>query len=157
MLAGSAEVLKKLHARAEERGRLCILLHFGVSANSRTLKLEQVGYNVADFRVPDERGYVAKDEIIREGEPDKIYTNVPLDDLQKMLQPICSHISISTDPGRYICNYVYFRSLVWIIHRKAMGFPEPLALFVHVPKFSCMSFEDQVAVASKIVDIVAEM
>ncbi|KAF4038872.1 Inward rectifier potassium channel C-terminal domain [Phytophthora infestans] len=49
-----AEELAEMYARAEDRGRPCNFLHFGVSAIARALKLEQVGYNVADFRIPDE-------------------------------------------------------------------------------------------------------
>ncbi|KAE9360364.1 hypothetical protein PF008_g1835 [Phytophthora fragariae] len=151
------EVLGELYARAEERGRPCIFLHFGVSAISRTLLLEQVGYNVADFRIPDERGYVAKNEVIHEGEPDEITTNVPLEELLPTLQSVHPRIALSTDPGRYICNYVYYRSLVWVKRQAAKGHPEHLALFVHVAEFRNVVFEDQVALASKIIELVADL
>ncbi|KAG6623167.1 putative cysteine protease family C15 [Phytophthora cinnamomi] len=151
------EELGMMHARAEGRGRPCIFLHFGVSAIARTLKLEQVGYNVADFRIPDERGYVAKDEVIHEGEPDEIVTKVPLEELLPTLQAVHPRIALSTDPGRYICNFVYFRSLVWVKRQAAKGHSEHLALFVHVPEFRNVVFEDQVALASKIVDLVADL
>ncbi|KAG6949814.1 hypothetical protein JG687_00014608 [Phytophthora cactorum] len=151
------EELAEMYARAENRGRPCIFLHFGVSAISRSLKLEQVGYNVADFRIPDERGYVAKDEVIHEDEPGEITTKLPLEDMLKTLQAVHPRVNISTDPGRYICNYVYYRSLVWVKRQEAKGHPEHVALFVHVPEFRNVVFEDQVALASKIVDLVANL
>ncbi|KAG7377582.1 G protein-activated inward rectifier potassium channel 2 [Phytophthora pseudosyringae] len=149
------EELADMYARAEERGRPCIFLHFGVSAISRTLKLEQVGYNMADFRIPDERGYVAKDETIHEGEPDEIATKLPLEEMLKTLQAVHPRVALSTDPGRYICNYVYYQSLVWVKRQEAKGHSEHLALFVHVPEFRNVVFEDQLALASKLVDLVA--
>ncbi|KAG3113972.1 hypothetical protein PI124_g5362 [Phytophthora idaei] len=149
--------LAAMYARAEDRGRPCIFLHFGVSAISRSLKLEQVGYNVADFRIPDERGYVAKDEVIHEDELGEITTKLPLEDMLKTLQAVHPRVNISTDPGRYICNYVYYRSLVWVKRQEAKGHPEHVALFVHVPEFRNVVFEDQVALASKIVDLVANL
>uniref|UniRef100_M4B1S3 Uncharacterized protein n=1 Tax=Hyaloperonospora arabidopsidis (strain Emoy2) TaxID=559515 RepID=M4B1S3_HYAAE len=96
-----------------ERGRPCVFLHFGVSATACTLLLEQVGYNVADFRIPDERGHVAKNEVIHEGEPANMTTKVCLDEMLVILQDVDARVAISTDPGRYVCNYVYYRSLVW--------------------------------------------
>ncbi|CAI5726759.1 unnamed protein product [Peronospora effusa] len=141
----------------EERGRPCIFLHFGVSAVACSVKLEQVGYNVADFRIPDERGYVAKDEVIHEGEPDNMTTEVPLEEMLMTLQAMHLGVSISTDPGRYICNYVYYRSLVWAKGQATKGHSRHLVLFVHVPEFRTLGFEDQMALASTIVDMVADL
>ncbi|RLN89429.1 hypothetical protein BBJ28_00001223 [Nothophytophthora sp. Chile5] len=107
-----------------ERGRPCIFLHFGLSAMARTFKLEHVGYNVADFRIPDERGYVAKEETIHEGEPDEITTTLPLNEMLETLQKVNPKVLISEDPGRYICNYVYYRSLVWVKQQAANGSPK---------------------------------
>eukprot|EP00644_Phytophthora_capsici_P005971 jgi/Phyca11/539090/estExt2_Genewise1Plus.C_PHYCAscaffold_20939 len=147
-----------MYARAEERGRPCIFLHFGVSATSRSIKLEQVGYNVADFRIPDERGYVATNEVIHEGEPPEISTKLPLEEMLATLQAVHPRVDLSVDPGRYICNYVYYRSLVWAKHQETKGHPEKhFALFVHVPEFRNIVCEDQVAVAAKIVDLVADL
>ncbi|CAH0484523.1 unnamed protein product [Peronospora farinosa] len=151
------EALADMYARAEERGRPCIFLHFGVSAVARSVKLEQVGYNVADFRIPDERGYVAKDEVIHEGEPDNMTTKVPLEEMLMTLQAMHLKVSISTDPGRYICNYVYYRSLVWAKRQATKGHSRHLVLFVHVPEFRTLGFEDQMALASRIVDMVADL
>ncbi|OWZ14010.1 Cysteine protease [Phytophthora megakarya] len=120
------EALGEMYARAEERGRPCIFVHFGA-------------------------------EIIHEGEPDEIVTKLPLEEMRNTLQSVHPKIDISTDPGRYICNYVYFRSLVWTKRQADQGHPAHLALFVHVPEFRNVVFEDQMALASKIVDLVADL
>ncbi|KAI9908390.1 hypothetical protein PsorP6_004684 [Peronosclerospora sorghi] len=151
------ETLANIYARAEERKRPCILLHFGVSPDACTFLLEQAAYNIADFRIPDERGYVATNEAIVEGEPDYFVTKVPLVEMLKTLQTVHPKIAISTNPGRFICNYVYFLSLVWTERQAAKYNSEYLTLFVHVPAFQNVTYQDQVALASKIVDSVAEL
>ncbi|EGZ27698.1 hypothetical protein PHYSODRAFT_308812 [Phytophthora sojae] len=95
--------------------------------------------------------------IIHEGEPDEITTKVPVEEMLPTLKAVHPRIALSTDPGRYICNYVYYRSLVWTKRQQAKGHPEHLALFVHVPEYRNVVFEDQVALASKIVDLVADL
>uniref|UniRef100_A0AAV1T1W9 Pyrrolidone-carboxylate peptidase n=1 Tax=Peronospora matthiolae TaxID=2874970 RepID=A0AAV1T1W9_9STRA len=154
--AGCKQTLADVYARAEERGRPCVFLHFGVSATARTLLLEQVGYNVADFRIPDERGHVAKNEVIHEGEPANMTTKVCLDQVLAILQGVDPRVAISTDPGRFVCNYVYYRSLVWANRQTVKHHLDHIILFVHVPEFRSVCFEDQVALASAIVDILAQ-
>jgi pyrrolidone-carboxylate peptidase len=95
-----------------------------VAAISRVVRLEQVGYNVADFRIPDERGYVAKNQVIHEGEPSEIRTQVPVEDMLPVLKAVHPRVALSTDPGRYICNYVYYHSLVWAKRQEAKGHPK---------------------------------
>ncbi|KAG7394327.1 G protein-activated inward rectifier potassium channel 2 [Phytophthora boehmeriae] len=156
-IEGCVEALAETYAQAEKRGRPCVILHFGLSAISRKLLLEQVGYNVADFRIPDERGSQPRGEIIHEGEPDSIETALPLGEMLKSLQMVNSKVDISTDPGRYICNYVYYRSLVWTKNQVNKGNLEHHALFVHVPELWNITLEAQMELASKIVEFVADL
>jgi hypothetical protein len=90
-----------------------------VNAGATQLALERVGYNVADFRIPDERGWVAKNETIAADEEAELHTALPLDDILAELKTHTELLEISTDPGRYICNYVYFQSLHWLKQRPA--------------------------------------
>ncbi|POM73354.1 Cysteine protease family C15 [Phytophthora palmivora] len=117
---------------------------------------------VTESHVLEERGRPCVflhfgNEIIHEGESDEITTKLPLEEMLKTLQAVHPKIDISTDPGRYICNYVYYRSLVWTKRQADKGHPEHLALFVHVPEFRNVVFEDQMALASKIVDVIADL
>jgi len=129
-VAGCDEELAELYAKAEESGRPCVFLHLGLSAVARGFKLESTGYNVADFGIPDERGWVACGETIAENEPEALATAVPLAQLLPLLQKENPAATISTDPGRYICNYVYFRSLVWTTKQAAAGRPGVRAPFM---------------------------
>eukprot|EP00163_Fabomonas_tropica_P028949 TRINITY_DN602_c0_g1_i2.p1 TRINITY_DN602_c0_g1~~TRINITY_DN602_c0_g1_i2.p1 ORF type:complete len:120 (+),score=7.96 TRINITY_DN602_c0_g1_i2:90-449(+) len=52
-------ILSSLARTAEgtEEGNITILLHFGVSRRAECFNLEQFGYNEANFRAADERGW----------------------------------------------------------------------------------------------------
>ncbi len=93
--------------------RECVFLHLGVNAKSKEFNLEQFGYNVANFSIPDERGWVAQQEVIVTEEVESIQTKLPLEDIFPGMLEVNSKAQLSTDPGRYICNYVYFHSLHW--------------------------------------------
>jgi pyroglutamyl-peptidase len=111
-----------------------ILLHLGVDSEAKQFKLEQCAYNDATFRVKDERGYQPTNECIPLPPPaasthgewgECIKTTLNLVDLLAELEKHhendivekneeendnCSVI-ISTDPGRFVCNYTYYLSL----------------------------------------------
>jgi pyroglutamyl-peptidase len=110
-----------------------VLLHLGVDYNSSQFKLEQCAYNDATFRVPDERGYQPHCEcIILDGNIENkcsevdasssahrypswgkcLRTTLDLQSLRDELQQCTNeHVTISTDPGRFVCNYTYYLSL----------------------------------------------
>jgi pyroglutamyl-peptidase len=111
-----------------------ILLHLGVDSKAKQFKLEKCAYNDATFRVKDERGYQPTSECIPLPPPassthgewgECIKTTLNLDDLLAELEKHhendvverkeeendnCS-VTISTDPGRFVCNYTYYLSL----------------------------------------------
>jgi pyrrolidone-carboxylate peptidase len=95
----------------QEPDRPCVFLRMGVDADSTKFSLE---YNLADFRTPDERGWVAQHVVINADEDDALKTMLPLDEMLADLERVNANARISTDPGRYICNYVYFHSLHWV-------------------------------------------
>jgi pyroglutamyl-peptidase len=92
-----------------------ILLHLGV-ARATSFRLESCAYNEATFRIPDQCGYQPKQElIIKEDILEKCYkTTLNLTSLcTKLTNKYGPNIGteISTNPGRYVCNYVYCTSL----------------------------------------------
>lgn len=44
----------------------CVNLHFGVYDGSLQFNIEQCGYNLKDFGIPDMRGYIGNNECIEE-------------------------------------------------------------------------------------------
>ncbi|KAF0697774.1 Aste57867_11567 [Aphanomyces stellatus] len=138
---GVRAAMQPMWDEAEASTETTVFVHFGVKRRATTIELEQVGYNIADFRMPDERGWVAQAEVIDATEGDSLQTHLPLDEILAACQAQgCNNMSISTDPGRYICNYTYFLSLV---HAKKRATKNQYALFVHVPPFSVISENEQ--------------
>lgn len=144
-------------------------IHLGVDCNGQHIKLEQCAYNNKTFRVPDFRGYQPEQEAIESAtefnQPKqtswdvtsvlatihaKIANNHTANNY--LLKP--SFINISQDPGRYLCNYIYFRSLT--LHeetRLASSTPfTRFSIFVHVPEFYTIEKDLQINIIKLIVE-----
>ena len=82
-----------------------------------------------DFSVPDNSGRVCKEE--------KICPKTPLDealkakvDVEFLAQKLSKKhdVTISNDPGRYLCNYIYYSSM-----NEFLKLENYASLFVHIP------------------------
>lgn len=148
---GASETMAQLrHAiwtkhRGTEIKILCI--HLGVNANIDHVTIETTAYNCAHFRIPDERGWMADSQVINPkkelNQPQP--TDIDVHELITQNLDHHAHIRLSSDPGRFICNYVYFQTLDWIEGlREEGGVVHPSALFIHVPPLEVIPLQDQV-------------
>jgi pyrrolidone-carboxylate peptidase len=94
------------------------VVHFGLSADANFFILEQFAYN----QMPE-----SGEKICPDG-PDRLETSVP---------ETLAEFKWSTDPGRYFCNYLYYRSLAQFQRAKVR------CLFVHVPTYDTMGRKSQ--------------
>ena len=105
---------------------VAVALHLGVNYRGTKFQLEKCAYNDATFRVPDERGYQPRRECIIESEADcgrvtnassshewgKCFeTELDVHKLCEELKKTEERVTVSRDPGRFVCNYVYCLSL----------------------------------------------
>jgi pyroglutamyl-peptidase len=145
---------------SKDAGGVSIMLHLGVHIGSCQFLLEQCAYNDATFRVPDELGYLPTN--IKVIETDDFAfprrTSLPVD--QILSEPLSRICQISIDPGRYVCNYTYFKSLAYCEHLNtttvngdeacATNLDAPPkknkvhALFLHVPPLEAIPLKEQV-------------
>ncbi len=102
-----------------------IYLHLGLAASRSQLTLEKFAYNTKSAPIPDNAGVICSGEKILPSQPDILQTPFNLEKLINSLEQEGIPSSLSTDPGRYVCNNIYFHSL-------AKG---RKALFVHLPPF----------------------
>lgn len=127
--------VKNIFARAEERrARYAprVVVHLGVSGAAERIMLECRGANSADFRIPDVKGWQPRGApVVTEGDA-MLYTALALPQILGELHDRGVDCAISTDAGRYICNYIFYSSL-----HAAEGTGVPV-LFVHVPQFEVM-------------------
>ncbi|KAL4498356.1 hypothetical protein ABPG72_013162 [Tetrahymena utriculariae] len=115
----------------------CIFLHFGVRRDIQKIYLEQCSYNNANFRMRDRQNEQPKNTKISEDqELDQCnYTVVNCNQLLESNQYLKEKCTLSTDPGRFLCNYVYFKTKI--------EYPNCPSLFIHVPHFTTIDFETQ--------------
>ena len=137
-VSGAADVMQNL-LRLIDFSHKTIVIHFGADTSATQLKLEQYAFNEKNFRIPDSDGEVCCGERIRVGGPAVIKTPIDTSDIE----PIDSRIESSEDPGRYICNLLYYESLY-------AGFK---SLFIHVPPFSAIPKHEQIDLIVRILDV----
>lgn len=115
------------------RGDGDIFVHIGVNGKTDCINLEQYAYNNMDFRVADESGFQPKHEFINDDLPldEPLETDINVRELVLGLQDQNLPFIVSTDPGRFVCNYMYYLSLQTCV---SSGFAKK-CLFVHIPPF----------------------
>jgi pyroglutamyl-peptidase len=124
-----------------------VILHLGVNYRGTQFHLEQCAYNDATFRMPDEQGYHPRNVSIVPERPFNTCLKTLLN-----INAICSnmnHLVVSTDPGRFVCNYTYFYSL-----NKTQTLHRVHSLFLHVPPFSVIPEEEQLSVVVKLMQCI---
>lgn len=94
---------------------LCLGLHAGITRP----QIERRAYNEKTRKHPDADGVIPEDTRIEKDGPETRETRIDVDALCQVLP-----YARSEDPGRYLCNYIYY---------KALGKTGGRALFVHLP------------------------
>jgi pyroglutamyl-peptidase len=147
-----------------------ILLHLGVHSGSQQYRLESCAYNEASFSLPDEAGYQPWNlRIVHNstlGTPLPTLLDLPdiVHQLNNNHRPEQQQLErqvpaiVSTDPGRFVCNYTYCYSLdkFQCSSNRSIGsvcdnnndkgavvVPNVRCLFLHVPPFSVASEAEQ--------------
>jgi pyrrolidone-carboxylate peptidase len=123
-----------------------VWLHLGVHGGATEFLLERVAWNEAHFRCPDERGWQPTHQpIIASNGPvtANLGTSLPLKSIKQTLRKKFRHpTSLSIDPGRFVCNWIYYHSL-YFGRQEAQHDHD--SLFVHVPPFECIPQAAQLA------------
>ena len=144
---------------------ILIFIHLGVDGNATNFKLESNCYNNMTFRVPDERGFQPSGILIEptsKAFDEACRTTIPLGEVDMALKAAGYPVVISTDPGRYLCNYIYFKSLQFTSNLNHTQHQRQLrggvlgltntesprknkhhSLFIHVPPVTVVPLEKQ--------------
>eukprot|EP00545_Synedropsis_sp_CCMP1620_P007707 CAMPEP_0119008538 /NCGR_PEP_ID=MMETSP1176-20130426/3769_1 /TAXON_ID=265551 /ORGANISM="Synedropsis recta cf, Strain CCMP1620" /LENGTH=218 /DNA_ID=CAMNT_0006960889 /DNA_START=27 /DNA_END=683 /DNA_ORIENTATION=- len=135
----------KQHIHSQE-GRTTVLLHLGVNFTATHFQLEQCAYNEAHFRIPDEKGYQPRNKKVIDGCDPILTTRLDVEKLQKDIG--LDSVVVSTDPGRFVCNYTYFCSLSKLQQHDNNVY----SLFLHVPPFSKVPEEEQLQIVTLVME-----
>ncbi len=105
------------------------LIMLGEAAGSKNIRLETTAWNEMDFRIPDITGRQISSRPIRQGSPEKRTSTLPLEKIHARLDAAGHGISYSDDPGRYLCNQLFYVALEYL-EIQALSIP---AGFIHLP------------------------
>lgn len=147
-----------------------VVLHLGVDAGGKTFKLESCAYNDATFRVPDEQGYRPNAVPILDtcSVGSTLTTSFDVPALVETMNATLTNgeeehslrASPSTDPGRFVCNYIYCTSMNAFACAKTVNGadaattttdqPRVQSLFLHVPPFEVVPKEQQLVFVTQL-------
>ena len=122
------------------------IIHLGLAENRDVISLEATSFNELDFRIADNGGRQVSSKIITDSGHNLLHTTAPMNLLMAEFgdnELICK----SEDPGRFICNETYFKTLQAVEEadlRDRMNRVTPV-LFVHLPSADKIPLETQIS------------
>ncbi len=123
------------------------LLMLGEAGGSTEIRLETTAWNELDFRIPDVSGRQYMQRIIREGATPSMSSTLPLREIHSSIHSLGHPVTLSDDPGRYLCNQLFF---VALDHLARNGITIP-AGFIHLPLESDYSTRNAVEAISEVI------
>jgi len=105
-----------------------VAIHFGVSRQARSLRIERSAHNRILPRV-DAAGVLPARRAIHVGGPGRLDSTVAVPRLAATLRENGVPAHSSAHAGSYLCNFLYYHSLSWAMSRDQTA---PV-LFVHIP------------------------
>jgi pyroglutamyl-peptidase len=139
-----AQLGKQLEDQHSAHDRI-LLVHMGVDGKRGQYSLECRAYNNADFRVADEAGFHPHQQCIDSTDGKTVdcclCTSLDLTTLQGTLQAKGYVANVSQSAGRFVCNYIMYRSLQMVASlpcSQRCG-----SMFLHVPSFKVFPEEQQ--------------
>jgi len=120
------EAVAELTPRLHESVQPHVMIHFGVSPRAKALRIERSAHNRIASRA-DANGSVPDARMISPNSTMRLDTGFPVTQIAAHLRTQGTPAHSSRSCGRYLCNFLYYRSLQWA---QTHGSD---ALFVHVP------------------------
>jgi len=106
-----------------------LVLHFGVSAKASSFVIEMLSRNVCR-PAEDATGSLPRSTVVAKGGPDTIATRLPAEEICTRLIRLKVPAVLSDDAGSYLCNSVYYRSLLFA----EQGMHPAMVGFFHIPQ-----------------------
>ena len=105
------------------------LVMLGEAVGTERLRIEDTAWNELDFRIPDIAGRQPELREIAAGMPASLSSTLPVDSVLARLMASGHDAERSSDPGRYLCNQVFFTALMSIRNQRLPC----RAGFIHLP------------------------
>ncbi|PRW32868.1 pyroglutamyl-peptidase 1 [Chlorella sorokiniana] len=124
-----------------------VMLHLGVDTKGDHFKLEQQAVNDFTFRVPDQRGWQPKGQLIDDHPGCSLSTHLRTDlDVPELAERLAARrhdARPSEDAGRYVCNCTLYLSLLHSEKARRRSGRPLHALFLHVPPLAVVPLQRQ--------------
>ena len=133
------------------------IVHLGLAENREHISLEATAFNELDFRIKDNSGRQEKSSVVSESGHSILHTTSPINLLMAEFDGD-QNIVKSIDPGRFVCNETYFRTLEAVeqnVLKERMGRAIPV-IFVHLPPAEIMPIDVQLEYVKRIIGIVVQ-
>ena len=103
------------------------------------------------FRIPDNEGSQPRDECIDSNVSldASLPARFPVHEMMAFLKETNLFAQLSTDPGRFICNYIFYKSL----RNCDVDTNRTDVVFVHTPPEEKCPIETQIAFIDKFVEV----
>lgn len=129
------------------------LIMLGEAAGSCEIRLETTAWNELDFPIPDNAGRRPSSRPIVANASDRFASTLPLEAIYQKLTVSGHALCFSDDPGRYLCNQVFFTAR-HLIETQAIPCP---AGFIHLPLAKDYPTERAIAALEGVIGILQEM
>lgn len=106
-----------------------LVLCVGQAGGRDRVCIERFGVNLADARIPDNRGAQPKGEPVVVDGPERYEVRIPATRIARAIRRRGIAAKVSLSAGRYVCNHVLYR----LLHRIATQSPQLRGGFVHIP------------------------
>ena len=107
-----------------EEHRPDVVVCVGEAGGRTAVSVERFAYNLAEARIPDNAGWQPHGVAVIDGLDDILETELDADALADAVRGCGVAAEVSEDPGRYVCNELYFHALARL---------DVPAVFVHAP------------------------
>ena len=105
------------------------LIMLGEAVGSTKIRLEQTAWNLKNFDISDIAGRKPTGIPVRVGAHESMASTLPLQAIHTRLERMGHGVSFSDDPGRYLCNQLFFSAMDFL-EENEIRIP---AGFIHLP------------------------
>lgn len=146
---GTLAIAKRLDKQTPQA-----IIHLGLAEDREIISIESTAYNELEFSIADNSGRKINGERVVDSGHNLLHSTAPINLIMEEFRED-ERIVKSDDPGRFICNEIYFRTIDAIEgsgYRDRMGRIVPV-LFIHLPPKEKLPFDIQVELVKRIVAI----
>ena len=126
------------------------IIHLGFSNSREIISLERFAHNQFEMNEPDNSGRMITSGKIIEDDLEVYETTAPIQIINDKFNDI-DYVSWSSDPGRFVCNETYFRTLS-SISNNITTINGPPTIFIHLPNEKHIDLLTQLQVIENIIE-----